>query len=61
VDVLVAPDGTRVERALGQWSLSRPPTPHLHVRCRSYDLADCASVEVATCVGLATLTPEQKG
>ena len=61
VDVFVAPDSTRGEPALAQWSLSRPPTPYLHLRDGSYDLVDWSSVEMANCGDLATVMPEQKG
>jgi hypothetical protein len=55
VDVMVSPDGHRVEQVMVQRSLSRPPKPYLRVRHGSYFVQDCATVEeVAQLVDLAT-------
>jgi hypothetical protein len=60
VDVMVSPDGHRVERVLVQRSLRRPPKAYLRVRHGSYFVVDCATVaEVAQPVDLASLEPEQ--
>jgi hypothetical protein len=59
-EVMVSPDGHRVEQVLVQRLLSRPPKPYLRVRHGSYFVADCATVaEVAQLVDLASLVPEQ--
>lgn len=60
-DVLVSPDGHRVEQVMVQRSLSRPPKPYLRVRRGTYFVADCATVaEVAQLVDLASLVPEPR-
>jgi hypothetical protein len=60
-EVLVGPDGVRVERILVQRYLDRPPQEMLRVRRGSYLVADCSSVaEVARLVDLATLVPEPR-
>jgi len=60
-EVLVGPDGVRVERILVQRHLDRPAREMLRVRRGSYLVADCASVaEVAQLVDLATLVPEPR-
>ena len=61
MDVMVSPDGYRVERILVQKSLSRPARGMLRVKHGSYFVADCASVaEVAQHVDLASLVPKQR-
>jgi hypothetical protein len=58
-EVLIGPDGVRVERILMQRHLDRPPLKMLPVRRGTYLVADCATVaEVAQHVDLATLVPE---
>jgi hypothetical protein len=60
-EVLVGPDGVRVERILVQRHLDRPAREMLRVRRGTYLITDCASVaEVAQHVDLATLVPEQR-
>ena len=60
-EVLVGPDGVRVERIQVQRHLDRPAREMLPVRRGSYLVADCATVaEVAQHVDLATLVPEQR-
>ena len=60
-EVLVGPDGVRVERILVTRHLDRPPRQMLRVRKGSYLVADCGSVaDVAELVDLATLVPEQR-
>ena len=60
-EVLVSPDGHRVERILVQRSLSRPPQEMLRVKHGTYLVADCATIaEVAQLVDLASLVPEQR-
>ena len=59
-EVLVGPDGVRVERIQVQRHLDRPAREML-LRRGSYLVADCATVaEVAQHVDLATLVPEQR-
>jgi hypothetical protein len=60
VDVMVSPDGHRVEQVLVQRSLRRPPKAYLRVRHGTYFVADCATVaEVAQLVDPASLEPER--
>lgn len=60
MDVMVSPEGHRVEQVMVQRSLSRPPKAMLRVRHGTYFVADCATVaEVAQLVDLASLVPEQ--
>ena len=59
-EVLVGPDGVRVERILVLRHLDRPAREMLRVRRGTYHVADCATVaEVAQLVDLATLFAEQ--
>ena len=58
-EVLVSPDGHRVERILVRKSLAGPAKEMLRVKHGSYFVADCATVaEVAHLVDLAALVPE---
>ena len=60
-DVLVGPDGVRVERILVQRHLDRPAREMLRVRRGTYLVVDCATVaEVARLVDLATLVPSRR-
>src|SRR5215218_9247588 len=60
-DVLVSPDGYRVERILVRRTLDRPAREMLRVRHGTYFVADCTTVaEVAQLVDLASLVPEQR-
>jgi len=60
-EVLVAPDGHRVERILVQRSLGRPAREMLRVKHGTYLVSNCANVaEVAQHVDLPSLVPEQR-
>jgi hypothetical protein len=60
-EVLVGPDGVRVERLHVQRQLDQPPRQMLRVRRGIYLVADCPAVsEVAELVDLATPVPEPR-
>jgi len=60
-EVMVGPDGVRVERIVVKRHLDRPAKEMLRVRRGSYLVADCATVaEVGALVDLASLVPEQR-
>jgi len=60
-EVLVSPDGYRVERILVRKTLDGPAREMLRVRHGTYVVADCRTVaEVARLVDLAALVPEQR-
>ena len=60
-DVLVSPDGHRVERILVRRTLDEPAREMPRVKHGTCFVADCATVpEVAQLVDLATLVPEQR-
>jgi hypothetical protein len=60
-EVLVGPDGVRVERILVQRQLDQPARQMLRVRRGIYLVADCPAVsEVAELVDLATPVPEPR-
>ena len=60
-EVLIGPDGVRVERILVQRHLDQAPRQMLRVRRGTYLVADCPTVsEVAELVDLATLVPEPR-
>jgi hypothetical protein len=61
VEVLICPDGHRMEQVLVHRSLAAAPKPYLRVRHGTYFVHDCATVEeVAQLVDLATQVPEQR-
>jgi hypothetical protein len=61
-EVLVPPDGYRVERIPGADVAGRPPREVLRVKRGTCYVADCATIgEVAELVDLSTLVPEQRG
>ena len=59
--VLVSPDGHRVERIMVRKTLNGPAREMLRVKHGTYFVADCRTVaEVAELVDLATLVPEPR-
>jgi hypothetical protein len=60
-EVLVSPDGHRLERILVRRTLDGPAREMLRVKHGTFFVADCRTVaELAELVDLSTLVPEQR-